>query len=48
MNGADLIVIFALAAVVGVAVFLMIRRRTKGSGCCGDCAKCRQRNREGR
>ena len=40
MNGADLFVILALAAVAALAVAILVRRRKKGSDCCGTCEGC--------
>ena len=40
MNGADLWIVLILVAVVGLSVFLIIRRRKKGSSCCGPCGSC--------
>ncbi len=41
MNPADLILIAVLAVILTVAVIITIRRKTRGSSCCGDCAKCK-------
>lgn len=41
MNPADLILIAILAVILTVAVIITIRRKTRGSSCCGDCAKCK-------
>ncbi|MBR3347709.1 MAG: FeoB-associated Cys-rich membrane protein [Solobacterium sp.] len=40
MNTADVILIVILLAIAGFALFLMIRRKKKGSSCCGTCAGC--------
>ena len=41
MNPADIILIAVLAVILAVAVIITIRRKTRGSSCCGDCAKCK-------
>ena len=41
MNPADIILIAILAVILTVAVITTIRRKTRGSSCCGDCAKCK-------
>jgi len=41
MNPADIILIAILAVILTVAVIITIRRKTRGSSCCGDCAKCK-------
>ena len=41
MNPADIILIAILAVILSVAVIITIRRKTRGSSCCGDCAKCK-------
>lgn len=43
MNPADIILIAVLAVILTVAVIIAVRRRTRGSSCCGDCAKCKSR-----
>lgn len=40
MNGADILVIILVAALVAGAAAAMIRNRRKGKDCCGDCSKC--------
>ena len=37
MSGLD----FALLALVGTGVFFALRSMRRGSGCCGDCKRCR-------
>ncbi len=41
MNPADIILIAVLAVILTVAVIITIRRKPRGSACCGDCAKCK-------
>lgn len=40
MSGADILVVILLAVAVAGSVFLSLRRRKKGKGCCGDCFGC--------
>lgn len=41
MNNADIAVLVILAALVGAAVFVMLRNRKKGKNSCGgDCLNC--------
>lgn len=42
MNTADIILIILIALVFAGAVFLAVMRKKNGSGCCGDCEKCRK------
>ncbi len=37
MSGLD----FGLLALVGTGVFFALRSMRRGSGCCGDCKRCR-------
>ena len=39
----DIILVAGIAIVIAGAVILAVRRKKKGSSCCGDCAKCRSR-----
>ena len=39
----DIVLIAVIAADIAGAVILTVRRKKKGSSCCGDCAKCRSR-----
>ena len=39
MNIGDLIVILIVAAFAGLAVWLTVRRKRKGSSCCGGCSR---------
>ena len=41
MNPADIILIAILAVILTVAVIITIRRKIRGSSCCGDCARCK-------
>lgn len=41
MSPADIILIAVLAVIITVAVIITIRRKTRGSACCGDCARCK-------
>ena len=43
MRPIDIILIAVIASVIALAVFLTIRRKKKGSSCCGNCEKCRSR-----
>ena len=40
MSFADIVVIAVLCAAVTAAVFIIVRNKRKGKGCCGDCAGC--------
>ena len=40
MNGWDILIIAVIAALIGLAIFLKIRKKKKGSSCCGDCCNC--------
>ena len=40
VNGWDILIVAVIAALVGLAVFLTVRKKKKGSSCCGDCACC--------
>ena len=43
MNPADIIVVFAVLAVAGIAVMIFRRNRKNGKRCCGcDCTGCSQ------
>ena len=42
MNAADVLVIILIAAALALAVGLSVRRKKRGSSCCGECANCRQ------
>jgi len=46
MRPIDLILIAVLAVILTGAVILAVRRKTKGSSCCGDCSKCSRCRRE--
>jgi hypothetical protein len=37
MNGWDILILAVILALIGLAVFLKIRKKKKGSPCCGDC-----------
>ncbi len=40
MNGWDILIIAVIAALIGLAILLKIRKKKKGSSCCGDCCNC--------
>ncbi|MBO6303365.1 MAG: FeoB-associated Cys-rich membrane protein [Ruminiclostridium sp.] len=40
MNLVDIILIVLIAAAVAGALFVMIRDKKKGKGCCGNCSCC--------
>lgn len=40
MNGWDILILAVILALIGLAVFLKIRKKKKGSSCCGDCGCC--------
>ena len=43
MSPVDIILIAVLGIILTVAVIITVRRKTRGSSCCGDCAKCKGR-----
>ena len=42
MNGWDILILIAVIALLAFAVWLNVHKKEKGSGCCGDCEKCRK------
>ena len=40
LNFWDILIIIAVAAMIGLAIYLNIRKKKKGSSCCGDCCSC--------
>ena len=40
LNFWDILIIIAVAAMIGLAIWLNLRKKKKGSPCCGDCSNC--------
>ena len=40
MNGWDILILIAVIALLGFAVWLNVHKKKKGGGCCGDCCGC--------
>ncbi len=40
LNFWDILIIIAVAAMIGLAIWLNLRKKKKGSACCGDCCSC--------
>ncbi|MBR0507922.1 MAG: FeoB-associated Cys-rich membrane protein [Clostridia bacterium] len=40
MKPVDWAILGAIALAIGLAVFILVRRKKRGSGCCGSCGAC--------
>ncbi|MCH5198710.1 MAG: FeoB-associated Cys-rich membrane protein [Oscillospiraceae bacterium] len=42
INFWDVVIFIIIAGLIALAVILRLRKKNKGSACCGDCACCKQ------
>ena len=46
MGAVDWIILGCVALILAAAVFTLVKRKKGRGGCCGDCEKCRMRNKK--